>query len=116
VEWITWIEDTDMAYLIETVHTDRDNTIDIQLTEDNEALIDHSVITRIVLKFSGSTQADIDSSTDPQFFDLSQTERVVFDLGLAGIPVGSYWMTVIVYDAVSTNGIEWEPKIKLKVT
>lgn len=100
----------------ESVYVGRDNVVELQLLESGAPVSDHTVITRMVLEFQGSSpQADIDSAVNPEFFDFTATDRITLTLGAAGIPAGSYWVTLIVYDAVNTNGIHWEPRVNFIV-
>ena len=53
---------------------DRDNTIDIALSDDG-VLINHALITRILLVFDAIT---IDSTATPTLFDLTNAGKIIF--------------------------------------
>lgn len=103
-----------MGYLKETVYTNKANTIDLVLKNNGVALPDHTVITRVLLEFDQG-QAAIDSQTDPAYFDLTNTDRIVLKLSQAGLAAGRYEMTVNVYDPSSALPYEWRPKIQITV-
>jgi hypothetical protein len=81
----------------------RNNTIDIALSDDG-ALINHTLITRILLVFDTLT---IDSQSNPALFDLTNAAKVVFKPGASSLTVGTYEVRVITYDASNTLGIVW---------
>jgi len=83
---------------------DRDNTIDIALSDDG-VLINHALITRILLVFDAIT---IDSATVPALFDLTGAAKIVFKPGASTTLVpGTFDVRIITYDASNPNGIVW---------
>ena len=96
-----------MANLLEYVYNGKDNTIDVLLKEGGDA-VDLSAVTRMVLKDLGG-EWTIDYDTAPSAFDWDTgvTGKVIIALGDQSITAGKYWVRLIVYDAVNTNGIVW---------
>jgi hypothetical protein len=82
---------------------DRDNTIDIALYDDG-VLINHALVTRILLVFDTVT---IDSNTSPAMFELSGSDKIVFKPATSTLSEGTYEVRVVTYDIVNTNGIVW---------
>lgn len=101
-----------------TIYLNRDNVITFGLLEDKEP-VDARTATRVVLQFKpndGGAVVSIDSDTVPTLFDFTTTQQfsgevtgvVKLQLGaMAGVPVGKYQMTMVVYDPVNTTGIAW---------
>jgi len=81
----------------------RDNVINIALSNDG-ILINHSLITRILL-FFGSTI--IDSAITPTTFDLTNVAKVVFKPRLIPIIPGTYAVSIVTYDSSNPDGIAW---------
>jgi len=102
-----------MANVEATVYNGAGNAIDLQLTEDGVALPDHSLLTRAVLELDGFES--LDSDVNPEYFDLTQTDKLSILLGSAGIREGRYWATLTVYSLEQPDGLVWQPDIKLKV-
>lgn len=100
-------------YITEIVHDGRDNTVDLQLTEDGTA-IDHSAITRVVIAFD-TALSDLDSAQTPALFDFTDPAKLTLKLGSASLPEGRHRATLVIYDPQNTNGIVWEPKLELLV-
>lgn len=91
--------DTEIAYI------GHDNTIDLQLLEDNVA-VDLSGVTRMTLQFGDTL---MDSDVHAGVFDWSAGNGVL-EIALQGqsITANEYYDTqLIVYDAINTNGIVW---------
>jgi hypothetical protein len=80
----------------------RDNTIDIALYDDG-VLINHSLVTRILLVFDTVT---IDSSASPAMFTFA-ADKIVFKPTAATLAEGTYEVRIITYDISNTNGIVW---------
>lgn len=102
-----------MSSVEQTVYTGKDNSVDLQLTEDGVAIPDHSVITGMTLSIEGV--ADITHTDHPTYFDFTYADRVILMLGQAGIPAGIHWMQMTVITQAAPNGIVWQPKVKLRV-
>lgn len=100
------------------IYLNRDNVITFGLLEDS-APVDARITTRVVLQFKptdGGSVVSIDSDTVPTLFDFTDTMEfsgevtgvLKLHLGdVAGVVVGKYHMTIIVYDATNTDGIAW---------
>lgn len=111
-----------MSLILENVYSARDNVIDLVLTEDGTTMADHSVITRIVLELgagetflSAAPHMTIDSSVNSEYFDLTQTDKIVLKLGDAGIPIGRHITKMSIYTPTYPDGATWEPWIELDV-
>ena len=103
-----------MNEINETVYNGSDNTIELQLTEDGVPMPDHSIITRCVADLSGNASA-IDSAVTPQYFDMTNSDRIILKFGAAGLSKGKYWMTLTIYTSTQTNGVVWSPVVRLTV-
>jgi len=85
-----------------TAWLNRDNTIDIALHDDG-VLINHTLITRILLIFDSIT---IDSTATPTVFDMTNASKVVFKPGYAAtLVIGAYDVGIITYDPSNPLGI-----------
>lgn len=99
-----------------------DNIRTVQLTNDQADGVflptDLTDATKITLEFKDTTITTIDSSVETTAIDFTRdpTNGVV-DLKLGGLSLdpGSYIVSLVVYDAVATNGIRWEPTLKLVI-
>ncbi|MGZ4968057.1 MAG: hypothetical protein ACXV8O_01460 [Methylobacter sp.] len=87
----------------EYVYSGRNNTIELALSSDGVD-ITHTGITRCQVKI-GTTV--IDSSTSPELFDLTHTDRLILELGSSGLSEGDYTAKLYVYDINNTDGIFW---------
>lgn len=100
------------------IYLNRDNVLTFGLLED-KAPVDATVLTRVVVQFkpkqSGAV-VSIDSNTVPTLFDFTTSEEFSGEFtgvlklmlgAMAGVPVGKYKMTVVLYDPVNTAGIAW---------
>ena len=103
-----------MTQIIEDVYNGRDNTIDLLLTEDGVS-ITHGDITRVVVALNDDDDTEIDSSTSPSAFDWAN-DKLILSLGGESIPAGSYNADIFVYTSGNPNGIQWEPKVGIRVT
>jgi hypothetical protein len=81
----------------------RDNVIHIALSNDN-VLINHTLVTRILMFFSTQT---IDSAATPTLFDFSKTDYIVFKPGSSGLPLGTYTVGIVTYDSSNPDGVRW---------
>ena len=92
----------------ETVYKDRDNAIDLILKADDVA-VDLSSVTRmqIVDRDGGFTTIDSDTSADAFDWDTGTTGKVILILGDEEIPVGTYVVSLVVFDPTNTDGIVW---------
>jgi hypothetical protein len=100
------------------IYLNRDNVITFGLLQ-RRAPVDATAITRVVLLFEkkpNGTPIAIDSNTVPALFDFTTSEEfsgtltgvLKLKLGaMAGVAVGFYKMSVVVYDPTNTNGINW---------
>ena len=85
----------------------RDNVIKIQLLEDGARIADHTTITRVQVDLDEGTTV-LDSSTQPTWFDLTNTDKIIFNFGLVtGVTAGNYVSEVVVYSADYANGLIW---------
>jgi len=91
--------------ITEIVYLGHDNTVDLLLKADGEA-VDLSSVTRMTLDVDGTT---IDSDESGDAFDWSgeTTGKVVLALGAEELSNGRYTATLTVYDPSNTNGIVW---------
>jgi len=94
--------------IVERVHLNRDNTVDLCLKEGGIALTvaEMSAITRMVLKVGSVT---VDSDDDPDCFDWTSgvAGKVILDLGPQTLLVGANQARLIVYSADNANGLAW---------
>lgn len=96
--------------LEENVYNNRDNTVELALYV-NQSLLTHNTITRAIIQV-GSTQ--IDSATQPTWFDFTHADRIIFKLGSAGLSAGGQVGRIVIYDDTYTGGVVWG-EIKLLV-
>ena len=87
----------------EIVYTARDNTIELSLSTNGEA-ITHTGITRCQVKVNSTM---LDSSVNPEYFDFSQADRIILSFGDAGLPTGIYTAKLYVFDINSIEGLFW---------
>ena len=100
------------------IYLNRNNVLTFGLLEDSIP-VDVRSATRVVLQFrslADDSVVAIDSNTVPALFDLTSTEQfsgevtgvLKLKLGsVAGVAVGKYTMTIVVYDVANTSGIAW---------
>ena len=103
-----------MTQIIEDVYNGRDNTIDLLLTEDGVS-ITHGDITRVVVALNDDDDTEIDSDVDGGAFDWAN-DKLILALGGLGITAGSYNADIFIYTSGNPNGIQWEPKVGIRVT
>ncbi|MEF3074124.1 hypothetical protein V2P20_03710 [Methylobacter sp. Wu1] len=89
--------------LEETVYLGHDNTIELVLSVDGQA-INRTLITRLQLAMGATV---LDSDTAPALFDLTRADRLVMELGGAGLAAGRHAAALIIYDAGDPNGLVW---------
>lgn len=87
----------------EIVYTARDNTIELSLSTNGEA-ITHTGITRCQVKVNSTM---LDSSVNPEYFDFSQADRIILSFGDAGLPAGIYTAKLYLFDINSFEGLFW---------
>ena len=87
----------------EIVYTARDNTIELSLSTNGEA-ITHTVITRCQVKV-GTTL--LDSAVNPTYFDRTNADRIILKFGDAGLVAGIYTAKLYVFDINSIEGLFW---------
>lgn len=93
--------------ITEIVYIDRDNTNDLLLKADGEA-VDLSSATRMVLiERNGVFTIDSDESASAFDWDTSTTGKVLLTLGHEDVAAGAYVCDLIVYDPTNTNGVNW---------
>ena len=100
------------------IYLNRDNTITLGLLNDRIP-VDATNLTRVILQFdpkSGGSVVAIDSNAVPSLFDFTTSEDFSGEntgvlklmLGaMAGVIVGKYKVSVVLYDPVNTAGIVW---------
>jgi len=97
-----------MGDILEYVYNDRNNTIDLLLKADGVA-VDLSSVTRMIIKdIGGDWEVDENDSSGVFDRDTGVTGKVIIALGDQDITAGKYWVRLIVYDNVNTDGIVWE--------
>lgn len=94
------------------VFSDRDNESRLELRRDDVPLVDHSVISRIVLTFG---TVAVDSDVTPAIFDLSSAGYIGVKLGGQGLRVGRHYANVTTYDGSHPNGEAWGKPILFEV-
>ena len=111
-----------MSLVKEMVYLGRDNQIDLVLLEDGSSIGDHTSITRAVLQFGRGDSLlapdpflEIDSSSDPAYFDFTDAAKLILKLGAASRPKGRHRVKLVIYTATLTNGAEWEPDLLFTV-
>ena len=87
----------------EIVYTARDNTIELSLSTNGEA-ITHTGITRCQVKVNSTM---LDSSVNQEYFDFSQADRIILSFGDAGLPAGIYTAKLYLFDINSIEGLFW---------
>ena len=87
----------------EIVYTARDNTIELSLSTNGEA-ITHTVITRCQAKV-GTTL--LDSAVNPTYFDRTHADRIILKFGDAGLIAGIYTAKLYIFDVSSVEGLYW---------
>ena len=87
---------------LNTIYKNRDNGIKLQLSNNGD-VINHGLLTRIVLDFNDSVT--VDSSINPEFFDMSAATSFTVKLGQSSLAVGVYTVDVIGYDASNPHGV-----------
>jgi uncharacterized membrane-anchored protein len=87
----------------EIVYTARDNTIELSLSTNGEA-ITHTGITRCQVKVNSTM---LDSSVNQEYFDFSQADRIILSFGDAGLPAGIYTAKLYLFDINSFEGLFW---------
>ena len=87
----------------EIVYTARDNTIELSLSTNGEA-ITHTGITRCQVKVNSTM---LDSSVNPEYFDFSQADRIILSFGDAGLPACIYTAKLYLFDINSFEGLFW---------
>lgn len=101
-------------YLTEIAYVGRDNTIELELTEDGVA-VPVSSLTRVILDLGAHK---IDSDQEPAIvFDWSGS-NLVMKLGLANdiaTYIGTYPARLIIYTTVQTSGIVWLDPIVIRI-
>ena len=91
----------------------RSNVVDVELSEADVLLPDHTVVTRVQVDLDEGTYV-LDSSTDPTWFDLTNTDKIVLDFGaVTGVPAGQYTAEIVVYTADYANGLIWVEDFQL---
>jgi len=91
----------------------RDNTIEFKLLLEGTPITDHTTITRVQIDLNEGTYV-IDSNTNPSWFDLTNTDRIILDFGaVTGIPAGNYSVEIVVYSADYPNGLIWDETSKI---
>ena len=65
--------------------------------------IDPTQLTKVQLLI-GSTM--LDSSINPEYFDLTNTDRFIFKLGEAALSTGRFISAIYAFDSVNTLGIK----------
>lgn len=111
-----------MPLINEKVYLGRDNTIDLELLEDEGAIGDHTDIARVVLVFgqgetslSPAPYLEIDSLDEPALFDFTDSTKLILKLGAASIPKGRHTVRLVIYLSGLTNGATWEPQLQMTV-
>lgn len=87
----------------QAAYNGRDNAISLQLTSDN-AVITHTGLTRCQL-LVGDTM--LDSALTPSLFDMTNADRIILNLGGAGLAIGTYAAILYVFDGNGPNGVRW---------
>lgn len=98
-----------------TVYNGKQNDIKLILSYNGIPLVDHTAVTRVVLKVHTATPVVVDSSTSPSSFDLTGTDSIALKVGGASIPAGRHKATLTIYDATHTSGRAWPPELLLNV-
>lgn len=94
------------------VYNSRDNTIDMQLTE-NGTIVHLGFAVRMVLVLGSVT---VDSQTHPEAFDWTKDPyTLVLSLGGLGLDEKGYNAKLVVYTVDMPHGIVWSDRIPIKV-
>ncbi len=99
----------------EIVYLAHDNTIDL-LLKANDVAENLSGVTKITATFGAVTITSTDKAAGAIKWDQAgyDTGEIRMDLGGESISAGTYYVYIVVYDAVHTDGIVWD-KISIKV-
>jgi hypothetical protein len=87
----------------EIVYTARDNTIELSLSTNGEA-ITHTGITRCQVKVGNTL---LDSSVNANYFDRTNADRIILKFGDAGLVAGTYTAKLYIFDVNSIEGLFW---------
>ncbi len=87
----------------EIIYTNRDNTIELSLSTNGEA-ITHTGIIRCQVKVNTTM---LDSNVSPDYFDFSHADRIILSFGDAGLAAGSYTAKLYLFDINSIEGLYW---------
>lgn len=104
------------ACLAESVFNGLGNGISLKLYTDNSVL-DHTLITRVVVHINDTAGTTIDSDSEPGLFDWDSAEQLTLRLGLAtnALPEGPVSAYLVVYTTSHPNGLRWEDELQLNV-
>jgi hypothetical protein len=88
--------------ILEMVYLGRDNVNELTFTEDGES-IDFTAVTRMVLKFDGSS-VEADSALSNELIAWDAQGQITLKLGALPIIPSKYPATLIVFDADHPEG------------
>ena len=89
--------------LEETVYLDRNNTIDLSIANaDTGITINHAAFTKIQVEVGETV---IDSAANPEFFDLTNQDKLILKFGQTTLLAGKYTAWLVIFDADNTDGL-----------
>jgi len=87
------------------IYNGRDNTFIVEF-QDNGLVVDLSGMSKAQINVASNSYNSVDNAA---LFDITDKAngRITFILGDQGIVEGEYNATIVLFDAVNTNGIVW---------
>lgn len=98
-----------MAIIREKVETGRNTDVTLAFLVDGQ-VIQHNLLTKVQF-YIGAVL--LDSTVNPELFDLSLGDRMVVKMGQAGLAKGRYQTRIYLYDMVNTLGKPWDDDVLL---
>ena len=98
-----------MAIIREKVETGRNSDVTLAFLVDGQPIQHHS-LTKVQF-YIGPVL--LDSTVQPELFDLSQADRMAIKMGQAGLPKGRYLARIYLYDTTNTLGKPWDDDVLL---
>ena len=98
----------------EVVYNGSDNPIALRFKVNGAVLADHSSITRVILELgkgdtilSADPYMTIDSSVDPDLFDLTEPAETLLALGAAGLSKGRHLASITIFLPAYPGGLSY---------
>ena len=92
----------------------RSNVVAMELQDNGLTLTDLSTIYQVDLILDGLVSVTLSSVTKPELFNWADN-YVTIQVGLAEVPDGDYYGTLITYDPSNSTGIRWTNNLFLQL-